>query len=326
MKVLFVGPYPPPHGGISVHVWSAHTLMKQAELQSNVLNVDPRAPESDAYIKISGGFTLIRELIRHVWNDWALNVHTNGHNRKSWALALACGIAAQFGQDATVTLHSGLAPAYIRNGSDRRRRIIRLACELYRQIICVNEEIAATVAELGIPKDRIHIVPAFLPVEVPTPAMPPTVESWLQKHSPILAATMFFRPEYGFELLMRAVAQLRHRYPGLGCVVMGGDEAPELAQAFVAVNRLGDVVLLAGDVDHELCLALMARSTVFVRPTLKDGDSISVREAVTLGVPVVASNVGTRPQGVLLFEPGDVDGLVNQLERAVEGVNEPETM
>ncbi|PYS32840.1 MAG: glycosyl transferase, partial [Acidobacteria bacterium] len=72
-----------------------------------------------------------------------------------------------------------------------------------------------------------------------------------------------------------------------------------------------------GDVGHELCLTLMARSAVFSRPTLRDGDSISVREAAALGVPVVASNVGTRPEGVLLFEPGDVAGFVEQVNRAV---------
>ena len=100
MKVLFVGPYPPPHGGISVHVWSAHALMKRAGQQSSVLNVDPRAPESDAYIKISGPCDLFRELLRHVSNDWVLNVHTNGHNPKSWLIALACGLAAQLGPGA----------------------------------------------------------------------------------------------------------------------------------------------------------------------------------------------------------------------------------
>src|SRR5262245_16863047 len=83
MKVLFVGPYPPPHGGISVHVWSAHARMRQAGQQSSVLNIDPRAPHSDAYIKISGALDLLRELVRHVWNDWTLHVHTNGHNAKN---------------------------------------------------------------------------------------------------------------------------------------------------------------------------------------------------------------------------------------------------
>src|SRR3989449_6019818 len=103
MKVLFVGPYPPPHGGISVHVWSAHALLKRTGQQSSVLNVDPRAPESDAYIKISGPCDLLRELLRHVSNDWVLNVHTNGHNPKSWLIAFACGLAAQFGPGASLT-------------------------------------------------------------------------------------------------------------------------------------------------------------------------------------------------------------------------------
>src|SRR5579872_2556965 len=78
MKVLLVGPYPPPHGGISVHVWNAHASMKRAGLQSNVLNIDPRAPSSSAYIKISGGVDLARQLFRHVYDEWSLSVHTNG--------------------------------------------------------------------------------------------------------------------------------------------------------------------------------------------------------------------------------------------------------
>src|SRR6476660_9181619 len=102
MKVLFVGPYPPPHGGISVHVQSAHALMKRTGQQSNVLNIDPRAPESEAYIKISGALDLVRELVRFAHHGWTFDVHTNGHNAKSWAIALACGAVAQLGPGATL--------------------------------------------------------------------------------------------------------------------------------------------------------------------------------------------------------------------------------
>jgi glycosyltransferase involved in cell wall biosynthesis len=129
---------------------------------------------------------------------------------------------------------------------------------------------------------------------------------------------MFFRKEYGFELLVEALAALRTRYPQLGCLVMGSGEDRAQAEALVRQYGLDDAIFLAGDLDHELCLALMARSAVFVRPTFRDGDSISVREAKALGVPVVASNVGTRPEGTLLFEAGNVDGLIGIIERAIE--------
>jgi glycosyltransferase involved in cell wall biosynthesis len=287
--------------------------MKRAGQQSNVLNVDPRAPESDAYIKISGGLGLVRELVRHVWNDWELNVHTNGHNPKSWTIALACGVASQFGSGAILTLHSGIAPVYIRTAPEWMRRLIRIACVLYRRIVCVNSEIADAVTGLGIAKEQIQITPAFLPIEAPDVAAPPEIENWMGNHSPLITSTMFFRPEYGFELLVKAVARLREDYPRLGCLVMGTGEDREQAAALVAKHGLGDVMLLSGDLEHELCLSLMSRSTVFIRPTFRDGDSISVREAVALGVPVVASNVGARPEGVLLFEAGDVDGLVTRV-------------
>src|SRR5215468_6342121 len=134
MKVLFVGPYPPPHGGISVHVWSAHARMKRTGQQSSVLNVDPRAPVSTAYIKVSGALDLGRELFRHAFNDWFFQVHTNGHNAKSWAIAFASTVAAQLGPGEVLTLHSGFAPAYIRTSPAWMRQIIRMTCLMCRQV------------------------------------------------------------------------------------------------------------------------------------------------------------------------------------------------
>lgn len=317
MKVLFVGPYPPPHGGISVHVWSAHALMRRTGQQSSVLNVDPRAPESDAYIKISGATGLCRELFRHVIDDWVLSVHTNGENPKSWFIALACGVAAQVGQGATLTLHSGGVPEYLRGNPGWRRHVARFASLLYDRVVCVSPEMADAVAELGVSRNNMQITPAFLPIEAPDAAVPGDIECWMESHSPVISTAMFFRPEYGFELLMRGIARLRNRYPEIGCLVMGGENRSE-AEALVAEMHLGENVIMAGDLNHELCLSLIARSSVFMRPTFRDGDSISVREALALGVPVVASSVAARPAGTIVFETGNVDEMVKAVTASLE--------
>jgi glycogen(starch) synthase len=293
--------------------------MKRMGQQSSVLNVDPRAPESDAYIKISGAPGLLRELARHVCDDWSLNVHTNGHNPKSWFIALACGLAAQVGPEATLTLHSGLVPAYIRGSTFWKRQITRFACLLYTRIVCVNSEIAETVAQLGVARRQIEITPAFLPVDMPDVDLTPEIESWVKTHSPLLSATMFFRPEYGFDLLVTAMERLKKHFPDIGCVVMGSGEDRGAAEDLVARSGLSETLYLAGDLDHETCLALMARCAAFVRPTRRDGDSISVREAISMKVPVVASNVGTRPDGAVLFEVGDVDGFVKSIRTVLRG-------
>jgi glycogen synthase len=317
MKLLLVGPYPPPHGGVSVHVWNTHTRMRRMGLQCNVLNIQPRAPSSGSYIKVSGGLDLVRKLVRHALDDWTLSVHTNGHNRKSWFIALLCGVAAQLGCGGTLTLHSGMAPEYLRGGSGWRRTVVRLACLMYDRVICVNEEIAESLEGLGIPRRQMEIKPAFVPVPRVECEVPDQLDRWIKRHPMFLSVTLSFRPEYGFELLMNAMSRLNRKHPQLGCLVIGTGEDRTQAEELIRKRGLGDRVFLAGDVDHQLCLTAISYSTVFVRPTFRDGDSISVREAMSMGVPVVASNVGTRPEGALLFEAGDLEALIGQVERAL---------
>jgi len=142
------------------------------------------------------------------------------------------------------------------------------------------------------------------------------------RHQPLLSAALFFRPEYGFDLLATAIARLRLRYPSVGCLVMGTGEQRDEAEQRIHETGLEDNVLMLGDVNHDACLALMSASDVFVRPTLEDGDSISVREALSLGVPVVASRTGTRPAGTILFQPGDVGEMLSKVELAMAMEND----
>jgi glycogen(starch) synthase len=300
-------------------VLNVHEHMKRAGLQSNVLNIDPRAPANSAYIKISGAADFLCQLFRHVSDDWTLSVHTNGHNPKSWLIALLCGIAAQWGPPATLTLHSGGVPLYLGAGPEWRRLVARLTCVMYGQIVCVNAEIARALSTLGVPQTALEIAPAFVPFEKPSVDVPENIGRWMAVHSPRLSTAMFFRPEYGFDLLLEAMTELRRVHPNAGCVVMGDGEHRKDSMLLVQRAGLEDSMLLAGDLDHEQCLALMSRSDVFVRPTFMDGDSISVREALALGVPVVASNVGVRPEGTTLFEAGNKSELVERVEDALRG-------
>src|SRR5262249_42539278 len=118
-------------------------------------------------------------------------------------------------------------------------------------------------------------------------------------------------------LLVGALRRLRRAQPRIGLVVMGGGDSQPSARALLEREGLKDAVLLLGDVRHELCLAVMARADLFVRATLADGDALSVREALALGVPVVASDAARRPPGTALFRSGSEDDLVAQIEVAL---------
>ena len=51
----------------------------------------------------------------------------------------------------------------------------------------------------------------------------------------------------------------------------------------------------------------------FVRNTSTDGDALSVKEALFLGVPTICTDVVDRPKGVMLFKYCDRDSFENCL-------------
>jgi len=63
---------------------------------------------------------------------------------------------------------------------------------------------------------------------------------------------------------------------------------------------------------------VISRSDLFLRPTTTDGDAVSVREALELGVPVVASDAVPRPDAVVLYRAGDLADFVAKVREALE--------
>lgn len=318
MKLLLVGPYPPPHGGISVHVATAHQLLTRSGACCHVLDAGGHRKRPGGVAgSLPSGVRLLARVREHARRGWTLHLHTNGHNAKSWLVAVACAAAAREAPARVLTVHSGMAPEYLRSGGAWGRALARRALGTYDRVLCVNPEVRSAARDQGAPEERLEVVPAYLPAPPPEGELPARFREWLERHTPVLTTTLFYRPEYGFDLLLATLRRLKRRHPELGCLVLGSGEGELAARRRLREEGMAEWVHLAGDVTHDLCLALMARSDLFVRPTLVDGDALSVREALGLGLPVVASDTGHRPPGPVLFPPGDADALEEALETAL---------
>jgi glycogen synthase len=127
----------------------------------------------------------------------------------------------------------------------------------------------------------------------------------------------WLEPEYDFALQIRALGPVRETFPRAGLLLLGeGRLGLDLRAQAVETSYAADV-LMPGDIPHELALAAIARSDIFLRTTLYDGDSISVREALHYGTPVVASDNGMRPPGVRLIPKEDLRALVEAIREVV---------
>lgn len=135
-------------------------------------------------------------------------------------------------------------------------------------------------------------------------------------------------------LLVRAFAQLCGRYPGYRLRLYGKTEEPavyEEMKSFIEANRLADRILFMGE-----CAAKgrIKDAALFVLPSDYEGMPNALIEAMTLGVPSVATDCPCGGPAMLiennrsglLVKPGDEAGLVKAMEYMLTHPVEAEKM
>ncbi len=314
-EVILVGYYPPPFGGESTHVSQLAQRLRTAHIPTRIINLRRGAPPDPQYERGAGPARLFGILLRTLDPSRLLHMHTNGHSWKSWAM-IACAAAGVRLRRAPglLTLHSGMAPGFFRRIPPVLFPFFGGLLTSFHQVVCVNEDIRQGLLTFGVPPQRISVIPAFLGVKGAFKAK--TSVGQFASLRPLLSVTAGTGAEYGLSVLLGALSELRREFRHIGCLVLG--TAGEDGSADMAHTLgLGQCVRFLGPLPHEQCLAFVAGSDVFVRPSLADGDAVSVREALQLAVPVVASNTSSRPAGVSLFQLGDSRDLARTLSRVI---------
>lgn len=319
-RVVLAGHYPPPFAGVSIHLKQWAHFLSERGVDVEILNLRRGAPPSTDYHHFTGVLTLLHMLLRLPRRSAIFHLHTDGHNWKSWVLIVMAGLAARLkGAFRILTIHSGLMPRYVTGLGALRVATARWALASFTRIICVNTAIARAMTKLGIGESRIEVVPAFLGVSRPGP-LAAADDLAIRRFRPLVVAVGGgdADPELGLPLVVRSLPTLRETFPDVGMVFIGWMVGPRIAPL---IRRLGltDRAACLGEVSHERSLALIRHAAVVVRSTFTDGDAISVREALALGVPVVASDTDFRPDGTILFRRGDGADLLRKLVRVLSG-------
>jgi glycosyltransferase involved in cell wall biosynthesis len=133
--------------------------------------------------------------------------------------------------------------------------------------------------------------------------------------APLVGTVANLRPEKGHRFLLAAAAIVRRAIPDVRFVLVG--DGPEMNSVRQQIERLhlGEAVAVTGFRND--AQRLISAFDVFALPSLHEGLSIALIEALALGKPVVASRAGGVPEVMkdgehgLLVDPGDVDGLAH---------------
>jgi glycogen synthase len=328
LRIALIGDYPPPFGGVSVHVAALAAALRSRRADVRVLDIGRGDHTGEGIVPARGGSRFLAELARVAQERRLVHVHTSGANAKSWLVALAASLARLPGSPSPLlTLHSGLLPDYL--GSRRGGPwVARHVCSRFGHVLAVSAMVAGALEGAGVPRSLLSVQPAFLAAQLEPGVPPRPAQVFRDAHRPLFCAAVAPSPTYGEDLLLQAFRAVRQRLPGAGLVLFGeglpgfrarpereSRTAPGASSASLCSWR-GRQVLALGEIEHSAALGVISLCDVFVRATRADGDALSVREALALGCAVVASDGGHRPPGCVLFRADDARNLVERMLEA----------
>ena len=143
-------------------------------------------------------------------------------------------------------------------------------------------------------------------------------ELGLEKDWPIVGTIANFKAHKGLEFLLEAAVLVRHRHPDVRFVLVGDGPMGSRLRTRASELHLGDNVVFAGSRPDAARLA--GAFDLFVLPSLVEGLPMALLEAMALGRPTVATEVGGVPEiiedGVngLLVPPGNAQALADGIE------------
>jgi glycosyltransferase involved in cell wall biosynthesis len=287
MRVVLVGPIPPPSGGMALQTELLSRNLRLEGLEVEVVAVNaPYWPSWVGRIPVMrAGFRLLPYLYR-LWRSCGRGDLAHIMANSGWAWRLfsepAIRIADRRGLPVVVNYRGGLAREYFSRSFPAVRRALRHCDDLIvptgflKQVFAEYDEAAA-------------IVPNIVDLEL----FFPSEETPRQLH---VVVTRNLEPIYDNASALRAFVGVRDAIPDATLTIAG--DGPQKAELESLAEELGvsDFVCFTGRLSREGIAALLRTARVLLNPSTADNSPNSLIEAMASGVPIVSTAVGGIPQ------------------------------
>lgn len=255
------------------------------------------------------GFRYIRDLIRKENIDL---VHS--HELSALLYGLPCAKLSHI-----PIIHTKHGYGGIRQEKRHVGFIGKLFSRSVTEYVCVSSELQSRMKEeIGIRESKTSVI--YNGIE--EPPVPEGVESD-GNDAIVIGSVGRLNRVKNYGLLIRAFSEVLKRYPEVRLEFVGGGAAEGELKELAGRLSLSEKVVFHGyrnDVG-----GFFDRFDIFALTSIYEGLSISLLEAVSRSKICVVSDVGGNTEIIedgingLVFESGDIDGLVSRLSEAIEG-------
>ena len=323
--LAIIGPFPPPIGGIATHLRRLLPYLERAGIDYYVYNASGPTTIPDKVLSVEPNsrswflrylFTGREPVVYIMTNQWLVWAG-------SWVLSRLRG------KKVVLAFHGEAVTWALQSGGRLRRSLIEAGLRGAEALIVVNTHIGEVLAEIEGCAQKTHVLPAFIPPDLRAEdeqSVPAEIREFANTHNPTLLAIGAPVLEqgidlYGIDMTLDLVEALRDDYPTIGVIWALLDfigSRPEYAEKMrneIRRRGLGDHWLFISP--QETFYPLYDMADLFLRPTISDGDAISVRECLHFGLPLIVSDAAPRPEGVTTFTTRDAGAFESSVRGAL---------
>ena len=210
-------------------------------------------------------------------------------------------------------------------GTSLNKRVLQVLNNV--ETIVANSEYTKNLAiSLGIKQDKIIVInPGVDPVEELDKKTLDKVENLLKHKSPRIITVSRFDKRKNHEKVIMALRNLKQIYPSIIYICVGYGDEEENIKKLVAELGLQPQVMFFKDISNELKNALVAKSDIFVMPSVVykksvEGFGIAYVEAAQYGLPSLGGKDGGAADAIEHEKTGLIcDG--NKLDEVYSSIN-----
>ena len=251
---------------------------------------------------------VVAEVSRMVRSEGVVLLHSHMHESNF----IASAVTTLTGCPAIFTVHNvRMTPLARPDGSARsrlRRLAIRWTSSRARAIVAVGNQVAASLSDLRIDRNKIVVIPNGIPV----PAVNGSTRArtrgrlGLPDDTPVLACVARLVPQKRHADLIRALPMVVSRQPAARLILLG--QGPEEAALRSLAAKCGVERHIEWMGHRNDAIEMMAGADLFVLPSAYEGIPVALLEAMAIGLPVVVT---------------DVPGTSEVVENGVSGLRVP---
>ena len=214
-------------------------------------------------------------------------------------------------------------------GSSQNKRVINVLNNLEKVI--ANSQFTKNLAiELGVNANKVIVInPGVDPVEELNKKTLDKVESILKVKNPRLITVSRFDKRKNHEKIIMALRNLKQIYPDIVYICVGYGEEEENIKKLVKELDLEAQVMFFKDISNDLKNALVAKSNIFVMPSIihkksVEGFGIAYVEAAQYGVPAIGGKDGGAADAIdhektgLICDGNSLDDIYSSINTILE--------